>query len=178
MKLSASERLEASKPVLSGVEHSFISKFMTKQGYTLVGQGSQGSVWGEGDLRGLRVLKVMYKENSSEYMAFVDYVKAHPSKHAPKFFGSVVLPFSVIGHKVDALPPSRFTALVSVSVEKLSPLPKGFQASEKEEASFNEYVSPMHSFARSHSMAMDLHTGGNILLRGRTLVVADPFAPL
>ena len=158
----------------AGVEVTYVAKYFKKLGYRLLGKGSQGSVWDNG---GTRVLKAMFTENANEYLKFVEFSKANKSKHVPKFYKIRRLSFDDLGYKASVpKPPVRYTGLVIVEVEKLSPKPKGFKPTDKDAASLMIITDLMHVFARKYNMRMDLGTGGNILLRGNTQVVADPFS--
>lgn len=148
---------------------------MRRNKYKLLGDGSEGSVWALG--ANDHVLKIMFTEDAKPSLAFRDFCLANKSKHVPKYYDTAQVAFDNV---VSKPPPSRFTSLTSISMEKLAPVSRkrvaalyGEMLKEKDWTAFEH---KLHAYAKAHGLKVDLFTEGNILLRGSVLVVVDGFS--
>jgi len=180
-----------------GVEK--LRPFMDRAGYVFLGSGLEGSAWGKDK----HVLKIMRKQTAAPYLAFVNYARKHPNKHFPKFEAiNTDIKFSgmnLVSVKMERLDENRLSNYTALSIFinaaiKAGDAVKGYpyyrternimlntkqsllSKTAKKYSSLILVIADLISVGNaSSSIKFDFANSSNMMMRGNTLVVMDPF---
>jgi hypothetical protein len=184
----------------AGREMEVVAPFMRKHKFKLLGNGSEGSAWTDGKT----VLKVMEKSSSAPYLAFIKQVIAHPNEHYPKILGvntSVNLKgIDLVSVSIEPLKEvSRAEHYTLAAVFYLAMQDSGcywlidpddedyFEDDEndhaeedltkaKKQSSLIKVLAHLMKISeRNSGMRFDANNVTNVMKRGSTFVVVDPF---
>lgn len=132
-----------------------VVQFMELFGFRPLGDGRYGYVFGNPKYP--YVIKVFMRDTA--YLKWLDWAKRHQDNpYVPKIRGKVI--------KIGNL-------FMAVRLEKLSPGGTANELYDRDEAG-DPHATQVVDFLEANNKLLDLHDG-NVMLRGKQLVIVDPF---
>jgi hypothetical protein len=138
--------------------HPTLREIMTKYGFSLLGAGIYGAVFGKSGYP--YVIKVFRKDVA--YMKWIQFALKHQDNpYIPRIRGKVVR----IG-----------STFMAIRLEKLTESSPNLDTSTLYDAADDgdEYALQVVDFLEQNNKLLDLHAG-NVMMRGNQMVVIDPF---